>query len=48
MNTLPGLIGKKLGFTQVFDAAGNVARVTVVEATEHDLIAVLPGYERDD
>ena len=32
MNTLPGLIGKKLGFTQVFDAAGNVARVTVVEA----------------
>ena len=32
MNTLPGLIGKKLGFTQVFDASGNVARVTVVEA----------------
>ena len=32
MNTHPGLIGKKLGSTQVFDAAGNVARVTVVEA----------------
>jgi ribosomal protein S12 methylthiotransferase len=27
---------------------GDIARVTVVEATEHDLIAVLPGYERDD
>jgi len=32
MNTHLGLIGKKLGSTQVFDANGNVTRVTVVEA----------------
>ena len=27
---------------------GDIVKVTVVETTEHDLIAVLPGYERDD
>jgi len=32
MNTHLGLIGKKLGCTQIFDSNGNVARVTVVEA----------------
>lgn len=32
MNTNLGIIGKKLGCTQIFDANGNVARVTVVEA----------------
>jgi large subunit ribosomal protein L3 len=32
MNTNLGLIGKKLGCTQIFDSNGNVARVTVVEA----------------
>ena len=32
MNTHPGLIGKKLGCTQIFGADGNVARVTVIEA----------------
>jgi large subunit ribosomal protein L3 len=32
MNTNLGLIGKKLGCTQIFDTNGNVARVTVVEA----------------
>lgn len=32
MNTHPGLIGKKLGCTQIFGADGNVTRVTVVEA----------------
>jgi large subunit ribosomal protein L3 len=32
MNSNLGLIGKKLGCTQVFDASGNVARVTVIEA----------------
>jgi large subunit ribosomal protein L3 len=32
MNTHLGLIGKKLGCTQIFDNSGNVARVTVVEA----------------
>lgn len=32
MNTHLGLIGKKLGCTQLFGSDGNVARVTVVEA----------------
>ena len=27
---------------------GDIVKVTVVETTEHDLIAVLPGYQRDD
>ena len=27
---------------------GDIVKVTVVEATEHDLIAVLPGYQRDE
>ena len=27
---------------------GDIVKVTVVETTEHDLIAVLPGYERDE
>jgi large subunit ribosomal protein L3 len=31
MNTYPGLIGKKLGNTQIFEEDGNVTRVTVVE-----------------
>ena len=31
MNTHPGLIGKKLGNTQVFQDDGNVVRVTVVQ-----------------
>jgi large subunit ribosomal protein L3 len=31
MNTHPGLIGKKLGNTQIFEDDGNVTRVTVVE-----------------
>ena len=26
---------------------GDIVKVTVVETTEHDLIAVLPGYEPD-
>ena len=32
MNTNPGLIGKKLGNTQIFTEAGEVRRVTVIEA----------------
>jgi large subunit ribosomal protein L3 len=32
MNQNPGIIGKKIGFTQYFDTAGDVKRVTVVEA----------------
>ncbi len=32
MNTHLGLIGKKLGCTQVFGSDGNVSRVTVIEA----------------
>ena len=31
MNQHPGLIGKKLGNTQIFEADGNVTRVTVIE-----------------
>lgn len=31
MNTHPGLIGKKLGNTQIFEDDGNVRRVTVIE-----------------
>ena len=31
MNTKPGLIGKKLGNTQIFDAEGLVHRVTAIE-----------------
>jgi large subunit ribosomal protein L3 len=31
MNTYPGLIGKKLGNTQIFEDDGNVTRVTVLE-----------------
>lgn len=31
MNTHPGLIGKKLGNTQIFENDGNVTRVTVIE-----------------
>jgi large subunit ribosomal protein L3 len=32
MNTLPGILGKKLGCTQIFNDDGSVTRVTVVEA----------------
>jgi large subunit ribosomal protein L3 len=32
MNTHPGILGKKLGCTQLFNADGTVTRVTVVEA----------------
>src|SRR3989338_1346260 len=31
-NMISGLIGKKLGMTQIFDAEGNIIPVTVVEA----------------
>jgi large subunit ribosomal protein L3 len=32
MNTQPGIIGRKLGATQVFEQDGTVTRVTVIEA----------------
>ncbi len=32
MNTQPGIIGRKLGCTQIFQADGTVQRVTVIEA----------------
>jgi large subunit ribosomal protein L3 len=32
MNTQPGIYGRKLGCTQIFEADGTVTRVTVVEA----------------
>src|SRR5690348_9094804 len=32
MNTQPGIFGRKLGFTQLFEEDGTVTRVTVIEA----------------
>jgi large subunit ribosomal protein L3 len=32
MNTQPGIFGRKLGFTQLFEPDGTVTRVTVIEA----------------
>ena len=32
MNTQPGIIGRKLGCTQIFEPDGSVTRVTVIEA----------------
>ena len=32
MNTHPGILGKKLGCTQIFNDDGSVKRVTVIEA----------------
>jgi large subunit ribosomal protein L3 len=32
MNTNPGIVGKKIGMTQIFDDKGEVLRVTVVQA----------------
>src|ERR1700735_356158 len=32
MNTQPGIYGRKLGCTQIFEADGSVKRVTVIEA----------------
>ena len=32
MNTQPGIYGRKLGCTQIFEADGSVTRVTVIEA----------------
>ena len=29
-----GIIGKKIGMTQIFDEKGNVVPVTVIEATQ--------------
>ena len=39
MNTNPGIIGRKLGNTQVYTAEGNVSRVTVIEAGPVTVIA---------
>ena len=32
MNTNPGILGKKIGMTQLFDEKGEVQRVTVIQA----------------
>ena len=34
-----GLIGKKIGMTQIFDENGNMVPVTVIEAGASDCIA---------
>ncbi|MFO0681461.1 MAG: 50S ribosomal protein L3 [Sandaracinus sp.] len=39
MNQHPGLIGKKLGTTQIFEDDGNVTRVTVVEVGPCTVVA---------
>lgn len=39
MNTNPGIIGRKIGNTQVYTAEGNVSRVTVIEAGPVTVIA---------
>lgn len=38
MNQHPGLIGKKLGTTQIFEDNGNVTRVTVVEVGPNTVV----------
>jgi large subunit ribosomal protein L3 len=39
MNSNPGIIGRKLGMTQFFDAAGNVVRCTVVDTEGLTVVA---------
>jgi large subunit ribosomal protein L3 len=39
MNTNPGILGRKIGMTQYFDDAGNVVRVTVVDAEGLTVVA---------
>ncbi len=41
--TMNGLIGRKLGMTRVFDAAGTHVPVTVIEAGPCPVVAVLDG-----
>ena len=39
MNTNPGIIGKKLGMTQLFTADGTVQRVTVIDMSDVSVVA---------
>lgn len=39
MNKYPGIVGKKLGFSQVYDADGSVRRVTVVDTSPVTVVA---------
>ena len=46
---VPGILGRKIGMTQIFDEAGNVVPVTVVEAGPCDVLSIRTierdGYE---
>jgi len=46
---VPGILGRKIGMTQIYDAAGNVVPVTVVQAGPCDVLQVRTsdrdGYE---
>ena len=41
-----GIIGKKIGMTQIFDEKGNVIPVTVIE-TEGNIVAQVKTVETD-
>ena len=46
---VPGILGRKIGMTQIYDAAGNVVPVTVIEAGPCDVLQIRTverdGYE---
>src|SRR5262245_61778914 len=46
-NTQMGLIGRKLGMTQIFDDAGNVAGVTVLEVGPNTVLQVKTPETKD-
>ncbi|MFZ5475202.1 MAG: 50S ribosomal protein L3 [Myxococcota bacterium] len=46
-NTQMGLIGRKLGMTQIFDEAGNVAGVTVIEVAPNTVLQVKTSETKD-
>jgi large subunit ribosomal protein L3 len=46
-NTQMGLIGRKLGMTQIFDDNGNVAGVTVIEVTPNTVLQVKTPETKD-
>lgn len=46
-NQTMGLIGRKLGMTQIFDDAGNVSGVTVIEVGPNTILQVKTGDTKD-
>jgi large subunit ribosomal protein L3 len=43
---VPGILGRKIGMTQIYDDAGNVVPVTVIEAGPCDVLQIRTA-ERD-